>query len=111
LESGGILIDNPGMREVGIADTTDGLEMTFETILEFAQDCKFKDCTHVHEKGCAILAALDDGEIDQDAYDNFMKMEKEKMHFESDVVNRRKKDKEFGKMIKRVMKQRTNTKY
>ncbi len=111
LNSGGILIDNPGMREVGIADTTSGLESTFESIIEYSENCRFKNCTHIHEKGCAILAAVENGEIDKDSYSNFQKMEKEKIHFESDVIERKKKDKDFGKMIKNVKKQRKINKY
>ncbi|MEP3389752.1 MAG: ribosome small subunit-dependent GTPase A, partial [Reichenbachiella sp.] len=80
LESGGILIDNPGMREVGIADSTGGLEMTFDEVLELSEDCKYKDCTHLHEEGCAILEALENGELDQESYNNYQKMYKEKMH-------------------------------
>ncbi len=111
LESGGILIDNPGMREVGIADTTQGLETTFDTILEYAKDCRYKDCTHMHEDGCAILEALENGEIDKDSYFNFQKMEKEKLHFESDASERKKKDKDLGKIIKNYKKQRKNKKF
>lgn len=111
LEKGGILIDNPGMREVGIADATVGITMTFETILEFAQNCKFKDCTHNHEKGCAILEAVETGAIDQAAYFNFQKMEKEKNHYESDALERRRKDKRFGKMIKQIQKNNRKEKY
>jgi len=111
LNRGGILIDNPGMREVGIADTTSGLEITFDTIIGYSKNCRFKDCTHQHEKGCAILEAVDNGEIDVDSYSNFQKMLKEKMHFESDALERKKKDKDFGKMIKNVKKQRKNNKY
>lgn len=111
LDNGGILIDNPGMREVGIADTAKGLEITFDSIVEFAQNCRYKDCTHIHEKGCAILKAVENGEIDKDSYINFQKMEKEKNHFESDAIERKKKDKDFGKMIKNVKKQRKNNKF
>lgn len=111
LDNGGILIDNPGMREVGIADTSSGLEMTFDSILAYAEDCRYKDCTHVHEEGCAVLEAVENGEIDEDAYANFRKMEKEKQHFELDAQERRKKDKDFGKMVKRVMKAKKKTKY
>jgi ribosome biogenesis GTPase len=100
LENGGILIDNPGMREVGIADTTSGLEITFNTIVNLSQNCKFKDCTHIHENGCAILEAVEKGKIDKDSYQNYLKMEREKTHFESTVTEKRKKDKDFGKMIK-----------
>ncbi|EZH71743.1 ribosome biogenesis GTPase RsgA [Aquimarina atlantica] len=111
LDNGGILIDNPGMREVGIADTSSGLETTFETIIEYADNCRFKDCTHIHEQGCAILEAVENGEIDKDSYSNFRKMEKEKIHFESDAKERKKKDKDLGKMIRNVQKQRRNNKY
>lgn len=111
LDNGAILIDNPGMREVGIADTSSGLETTFDNIIEYAQQCKFKDCTHMHEEGCAVLAALANGEIDEGAYENFRKLEKEKMHFESDASERKKKDKDLGKVIKDFHKQRRNKKY
>ncbi|NPD45861.1 ribosome small subunit-dependent GTPase A [Lentimicrobium sp. S6] len=111
LANGGILIDNPGMREVGITDCSGGLEMTFESILDYAAHCKFKDCTHIHESDCAILKAVEDGGISEEAYLNFQKMEKEKQHFESDTQERRKKDKDFGKMIKNVKKHRKNNKY
>ncbi|MDX2430285.1 MAG: ribosome small subunit-dependent GTPase A [Bacteroides sp.] len=111
LDGGGILIDNPGMREVGIADTTSGLEITFDAIMQYAQDCRYADCTHQHEAGCAVLEAVENGEIDEDAYNNFQKMEKEKTHFEADAQERKKKDKDFGKMVKNVKKIRKNNKY
>lgn len=111
LDNGGILIDNPGMREVGITDTSGGLELTFESILHYAQDCKFKDCTHIHEIGCAILEAVDHGEIDENAYQNFRKMEKEKEHFESDAQDRKRKGKELGRLIKDVKKHQKRNKY
>lgn len=111
LKSGGILIDNPGMREVGIADTESGLETTFETILEYAENCRYKDCTHRHEQGCAIIEAVENGEIDEGAYANFQKMENEKIHFESDAQERKKKDKDLGKVIKSFKKIRKNNKY
>ena len=111
LDSGGIIIDNPGMREVGLTDAAGGLELTFDSILDYAQHCRYSDCTHIHQKGCAIIEAVESGTIDKGAYDNFIKMEKEKMHFESDSLERKKKDKDFGKMIKNVKKHRKNNKY
>ena len=54
LNSGGILIDNPGMRELGMSDTSGGLEMTFEKILSISHHCKFKNCTHINEPGCTV---------------------------------------------------------
>ena len=59
LENGGIIIDNPGMREVGIADSTGGLESTFETLFRLSRDCKFKDCTHTTEIDCAVITAVE----------------------------------------------------
>ncbi len=100
LEEGGILIDNPGMREVGIADTTGGLEITFNTIAIISQRCKFKDCTHTHETRCAVIEAVEKGIIDKSSYENYLKMEREKKHFNSSVAEIRKKEKEFGKIVK-----------
>ena len=111
LEGGGILIDNPGMREVGITDLGGGLEVTFDTIFALAEQCRFKDCTHTHENGCAVLAALDNGELEEEAYANFRKMEKEKQHFETSVQERRRRDKSLGKMYKEIQKQRKKDKY
>ena len=106
LKDGGILIDNPGMREVGITDTAGGLEGAFENISELSRACKFKDCTHTTEVGCEVLAAVNSGEIDESSYANYMKMEREKEHFESTIAEKRKKDKDFGKMIKEHKKNR-----
>ena len=111
LENGGILIDNPGMREVGIADSTSGLEITFDMIVSLSQNCKFKDCTHTNETGCSVLEAVEKGEIDKASYENYLKMQKEKAHFESTVAERRKKDKEFGKIIKNYKKDIKKNKY
>jgi ribosome biogenesis GTPase len=100
LDNGGILIDNPGMREIGIADASDGLETTFDSIFRFAEECKYDDCSHVRESGCAVIEAVEQGEIDRSTYENFLKMQREKEHFELTVSEKRKKDKEFGKMVK-----------
>ena len=106
LESGGVLIDNPGMREVGITDNSSGLEQTFEKIYQLAKDCRFNDCSHQNEKGCAVLAALDSGALDEETYENFMKLEREQAHFSATLHEKRKKDKAFGKMVKRVMNEK-----
>jgi ribosome biogenesis GTPase / thiamine phosphate phosphatase len=111
LEDGGILVDNPGMREVGIADTSNGLETTFDKIISFAQYCKFKDCSHTNEVGCSVIEAVEKGEIDRNSYENYLKMEREKAHFESTVAERRKRDKVFGKMMKNYKKDMNKNKY
>lgn len=100
LESGGILIDNPGMREIGIIDASDGLETTFDHIISLSRTCRFKDCTHTNEIDCAVIEALEQGQIDRNGYENFLKIEREKVHFDLSVAEKRKKDKSFGKMVK-----------
>ena len=111
LENGGILIDNPGMREVGIADESNGLEITFDIIYKLARNCKFKDCAHKQEIGCAVIEAVGNGVLDKDTYENYMKLEKEKTYFESTVLERRKKDKGFGKMMKNYKKMKKKNKF
>lgn len=106
LENGGILIDNPGMREVGIADSAGGLETTFDKIVRLSKNCKFKDCTHTTEIGCSVIEAVEKGEIDKASYENYLKMEREKIHFELTLAEKRKKDKEFGKMVSNYKKDR-----
>lgn len=109
--NGAILIDNPGMREVGITDSSAGLENTFETIYDLSQDCKFSDCTHTSESGCAVQLAIENGQIEKSHFENFLKMEREKEHYESSVAEKRRKDKNFGKMIKHYKKTRKSNKY
>lgn len=111
LENGGILIDNPGMREVGIADTTAGLKTTFDKIISLSQKCKFKDCTHTKEAGCSVLEAVDKGEIDKTSYKNYLRLEREKVHFESTIEERRKKEKKFGKIMKNYRKDISKNKF
>lgn len=111
LESGGILVDNPGMREVGITDTSRGLETTFDRIIRLSLNCKFNYCTHINEVGCAVIEAVENGEIDKKSYENYLKMEREKAHFESTIEEKRKKDKEFGKVIKNYKKHLRKNKF
>jgi ribosome biogenesis GTPase len=100
LENGGIIIDNPGIREVGIADMVGGFEKTFEEIVELSKNCKFKDCSHTIEMGCAVVAAVESEKIDKLFYENYLKMKREQEYYESTVAEKRQKDKNFGKMVK-----------
>ncbi len=111
LDRGGILIDTPGMREIGITDTSEGLEITFESILKYVQHCKFKNCSHTQESGCAVVEAIKIGKIDESAFKNFQKMEREKQHFKSNTLERKKKDKALDKLIKQVQKRRKDSKF
>lgn len=100
LPQGGVLIDNPGMREVGVVEVAPGLENVFADIYEASQYCPFKNCTHTVEPGCAVLNGIQKGTIDPKAYHHYLKLEKEKTHLEQTIFERRRKDKAFGKMLK-----------
>ena len=104
LESGALLIDTPGMRELGSMSVGSGLDETFLEIAELAKFCKFGDCSHTNEKGCAILAAIEEGELAEQRYQNYLKMKKESAFNEMSYVEKRRKDKNFGKLIKSVQK-------
>jgi ribosome biogenesis GTPase len=108
LENGGIIIDTPGMKELGMTDNTIGIKTTFQEILEISFRCKFPDCKHINETGCAVIAALNDGTIDKDSYDNYQKIHKEQERFQTTLAEKRKKDKAFGKMLKNYYKNNKN---
>jgi ribosome biogenesis GTPase len=104
LEGGGIVIDNPGMREIGMTEESAGDGSAFPAIAALARECRFADCSHIVEAGCAVLAALSAGELDRESYANFLKLRKEREFFESSALERRRKDKAFGKMVNGVKK-------
>ncbi|MDN5202086.1 ribosome small subunit-dependent GTPase A [Fulvivirgaceae bacterium BMA10] len=100
LEDGGIVIDTPGMRELGMSEMSEGLEHTFDDITRLATACKYKNCSHKHEKDCAVLKAVEVGEIHKAAYENYLKLVREKEHFESTMLEKRRKSKQLTKMIR-----------
>jgi ribosome biogenesis GTPase len=104
LASGAILIDTPGMRELGAFDVESGIEETFAEITELSGGCRFSDCSHTQEAGCAVLAALEPGSIERKQYENFLRMVKESEYYSMSYLDKRRKDKSFGKMVKSVMK-------
>jgi len=104
LDCEAMLIDTPGMREVGNFFVETGIDATFREIVELSEQCQFNDCTHVNEKGCAVLKAVGNGQVPEKRYQNFIKMKKESIYNEMSYLEKRKKDKQFGKLIKTVMK-------
>jgi ribosome biogenesis GTPase len=100
LGNGGIIIDTPGMRELGITENEEGVKTTFQEIYDIARGCKFPDCKHIGEAGCAVAEALEKGDIDRASFDNFMKIQKEQERFQTTVAEKRRSDKVFGKLIK-----------
>ena len=104
LDFGAMVVDTPGMRELGNFSVNTGLDETFFEIITLSEKCRFNDCTHVEEKGCAILDAVEKGQLAADRYQNYIKMTKESTYNEMSYLEKRKKDRQFGKHIKTVMK-------
>ena len=104
LENGALLIDTPGMRELGNISVDAGIDETFSDIVDLEMNCKFNNCTHVNEKGCAILTAISTGELSEKRYQNYLKIQKESIFNDMSYLEKRQKDKNFGKMIKSVIK-------
>jgi ribosome biogenesis GTPase len=82
LPSGALLLDTPGMRELGLVESLDGLTDAFADIEELALQCRFNDCAHETEPGCAIRAALEDGTLDPVRWESFVKLEREQAFLE-----------------------------
>lgn len=105
LDSGALVIDNPGMREIGVADSGPALAGVFAEIADLARDCRYTDCAHDHEPGCAILAALKSGAIDRDQYLNYLKLKKEADHYALSSLEKKQKDRGLSRLIKNYYKQ------
>ncbi len=77
LPGGGMIVDTPGIREVGLIDAEEGVSAVFDDIEHLPQDCRFSDCSHANEPGCAVRAALEDGTLDPDRWAHFQKLKLE----------------------------------
>jgi ribosome biogenesis GTPase len=105
LKNGGIVIDNPGMKEVGMTDTSMGIDDLFDEIIVLAEKCRYVDCTHIHEPGCEVLSAVKSGKLDKDKYSNYINLKKEVGYYETTSLEKREKDHQFGKFIKKAKKE------
>ena len=105
LENGGLLVDTPGMREIGLIDSAAGIKNVFGGIEELSRKCKFKDCGHINEPGCAVLEAVNSGMLDKDKYGNYLKLSKENEYNSMTKQERREKDRKFGKFMKTAKKE------
>lgn len=102
LENGGLVIDNPGTREVGIADSDFGIEKVFDEISLLSRECRYSDCTHMNEPDCAVLKARDEKKLDNERYANYIKLKKESNFYEMTILEKKEKDRKFGKYIKKA---------
>ncbi|MBE0557073.1 MAG: ribosome small subunit-dependent GTPase A [Proteobacteria bacterium] len=105
LGQGAMLIDTPGMRELGIVGAGDGVNRGFEEFVVLSGNCRYPNCSHEHEPGCAVRAAVENGELPEDRYSSYIKLKKESEYYEMSYLDKRKKDKAFGRFIKSAKKQ------
>lgn len=90
MDGSGILIDTPGVREFGLAiDNPDSLAEMLD-ISDYAKSCRFKDCEHVNEPGCAVLETINNGALDHKVYESYLKLRREAWHFSTSEHERRK---------------------
>jgi ribosome biogenesis GTPase len=100
LEGGVLVVDNPGMREFGVVDAEGGMGSSYSDINTLASSCRYRDCSHANEPGCAVLEAVDSGAISREHFENYLKLRKESEFHGMSRAERRKKDRDFGRYIK-----------
>ncbi|MCB1035967.1 MAG: ribosome small subunit-dependent GTPase A [Acidobacteria bacterium] len=110
LPGGGLLIDNPGIREIQLWAGEEDLSEAFEDLEELARSCRFRDCRHQGEPGCEVQAALADGRLDPGRFRNWLDLQKEIQHLERrrDVAASRKEDRRLGRLYKRVQAEKNS---
>jgi ribosome biogenesis GTPase len=108
LDQGAMLIDTPGMRELGLLGVSDGFNQGFEDIILLSESCRYANCRHERESGCAVRAAVKKGKLNQDRYSSYIKLKKESEYHEMSYRDKRKKDRAFGRYIKSAKKQIKN---
>jgi len=104
LDCGSMVIDTPGMRELGNISIEKGLRETFIDIFELSENCHFKNCSHSNERDCAVIFALKNGDLSEKRYQNYLKLKKEAAFYDMSYVERRQSDKKLGKFYKSVIK-------
>jgi len=106
LPAGGWLLDTPGMRELQLVDVAAGLADVFPDIDAAAARCRFGDCRHESEPGCAVLAALASGELDAERLRRWRKLVRENARNSETLADRRARDRKFGKFARQVMNEK-----
>lgn len=104
IPGGCLVLDTPGMRELQLVDAASGIADVFEDIEALAARCRFGDCRHETEPGCAVQAAIADGRLDSARLARWRKLQAEDAFNSASLAERREKDREFGKLVRRVMK-------
>ncbi len=108
--TGALLLDTPGMRELQIADCEQGITEVFADVAVLAEQCRFSDCQHMSEPGCAVRKAVENGDLDDRRLKNYRKLLAEQERNRHSLAERRAKEKDFHKHVKSVMKEKTASK-
>lgn len=108
IPGGGLLLDTPGMRELQLADCEQGVEETFSEIVELATQCKFSDCSHQGEPGCAVRAAIESGRLDERRLSNYLKLMREQAFNSATLAEKRARDRELGRYYRSVLESKPN---
>jgi ribosome biogenesis GTPase len=111
LKNRAMIIDTPGMRELGNIGVEAGVQIAFDEIDVLSKECRYRDCSHTNEKGCAVLAALEADRLSEKRYQNYLRIVRESAFNEMSYLEKRKKDRAFGKMVKSVMKNKKTQKH
>ncbi|MFZ3220315.1 MAG: ribosome small subunit-dependent GTPase A [Rhodoferax sp.] len=106
LEQGGLLIDLPGMRELGMLGVGEGIGETFADITMLAENCRYPDCSHGGEPDCAVRVAIERHELSEEHLQNYLKLRKESEFNDLSSLDRRKKDRAFGRFVHTYKKQK-----
>lgn len=109
IRTGGWLIDTPGMREIQIVDADHGVDDLFSDIVALAARCRFADCRHQTEPGCAVRRAVTAHDLDQDRLDRFRKLEREEHHNSELLHDARRRERTFGKAAKRILAEKARS--
>lgn len=110
MPQGGLLLDTPGMRELQLAECEDGVNSTFADITSLAERCRFGNCQHESEPGCAVQNAIDRGELEARRLSSYQKLMREQVFNTATLAEKRARDKNFGKMIKAHLSDKKNRK-
>ncbi|MFB6456197.1 ribosome small subunit-dependent GTPase A [Chitinophaga sp. Hz27] len=111
LPNGSMIIDTPGMREFGVTEENGTIGIHHPLIDELAPQCRFGDCTHQHEPGCAIIAAVRNGALPEPVYRSYLKLLREQYHFQTSEADKRRNERHFSKIAKQIFKHRKDSKY
>jgi ribosome biogenesis GTPase len=108
LPGGGVLIDTPGLREVGLWTDESAVDASFPEIEELAESCQFRDCSHGPEPGCAVLEAVVAGRVTRERYDAWLSLRREAASAarRADEHARRAYERQFGRMVKDALRQK-----